>query len=71
MSNNYVQRRVQKLASAVKVLFTEGALLEDRSQFLSKINNAAEVRQSTESLVLVIVKTMDTRTLSGKEKLYC
>jgi hypothetical protein len=63
MRNDYLQRCLQKLASAAKVSFTAQALLEDCNQFLSKINNEAKVRPSTKSLVLGIAKVMATRDL--------
>jgi hypothetical protein len=69
MGNNYVQRRVEKLASAAKVYFTERALLRDCNQIFSNIKNEAKACQSTKSLVLGIVKVIDTRILSGKEKI--
>jgi len=44
--------RIQELTGAVRISFAERALLKDRNRFLFKINNEAEARRSTRSIVL-------------------
>jgi hypothetical protein len=53
-----LQRHVQKLANAAQLSFAERALLRDQNQFLTGINNEAEVRRSTKSVVLGKAKVM-------------
>ncbi|KAF2174522.1 hypothetical protein K469DRAFT_473871, partial [Zopfia rhizophila CBS 207.26] len=53
-----LQRRVQKLANAGQRSLAYCALLDDRNQFLTKINNEAKVRRSTKSVVLGKAKVM-------------
>jgi hypothetical protein len=57
-SQQCLQRHVQKLASAARVLFAECALLQDQNQSLIKINKEAKVRRSTRSVVLGKAKVM-------------
>ncbi|PMD14772.1 hypothetical protein NA56DRAFT_557426, partial [Hyaloscypha hepaticicola] len=54
-----LERHIQKLAHAAQVSFTEYAflnakcaLLDNRNQILTRMNNEAKVRQSTRSVVL-------------------
>lgn len=58
-----IQRHVQKLASAAKVLFAKQTLFQDQNRFLSKINNEAKVRRSTRSVVLGKAKVMSYENL--------
>ncbi|PVH67467.1 hypothetical protein DL98DRAFT_642015, partial [Cadophora sp. DSE1049] len=51
-STQRLQKRVQKLANAAQVSFTECALLNNRNQFLTEANNEAKVRRSTKSAIL-------------------
>jgi hypothetical protein len=51
-SEQRLQRRVQKLASAAKISFARQGLLQDHNQLLYKINNEAKVRRATPSVVL-------------------
>jgi hypothetical protein len=60
-----LERHVQKLAHAAQVAFNETAflsaecaLLDNRNQVLTKMNNEAKVRRSTRSLVLGKAKVM-------------
>lgn len=53
-----LQRHVQKLANAAQTSFAECALLYNRNNFLTKINNEAKVRRSTRSVVLGKAKVM-------------
>jgi hypothetical protein len=64
-SRQRVQRRMQKLASAAHISFTERALLQDHNRFLFKINNEAKVRRSTKSLVLGKAKVMSYEDLEA------
>jgi hypothetical protein len=75
ISQQRLQRHVQKLASAARVSFAECALLQDQNQSLIKINKEAKVRRSTRSLVLGKAKVMSYEDLeearakrSAKEK---
>jgi hypothetical protein len=52
------QRHVQKLANAAQISFAERALLHDQNQFLTRMNNEAKVRRSTNSVVLGKAKVM-------------
>ncbi|PZD32241.1 DDE-1 domain containing protein [Pyrenophora tritici-repentis] len=58
-----LQKRIQKLASAAKVLFAAQALLKDRNRFLLEINREAKARRSTKSLVLGKAKVMSFEDL--------
>ena len=53
-----LERHVQKLAHAVQASLTESALLHERGQMLSRMNNEAKVRRSTRSIVLGKAKVM-------------
>ncbi len=46
------QRHVQKLANVAQISFAERALLHDQNQFLTRMNNEAKVRRSTNSVGL-------------------
>ncbi|KAF1935320.1 hypothetical protein EJ02DRAFT_471288 [Clathrospora elynae] len=63
VSQRLLQRHVQKLASAARVLFAECALLQDQNQSLIKINKEAKVRWSTRSVVLRKAKVMSYEDL--------
>jgi hypothetical protein len=47
-----LERHVQKLVDAAQISFAERALLQDQKQMLTRMNNEAKVRRSTQSLVL-------------------
>ena len=47
-----LQKWMQKLANAGQSTFAERALLENRNQLLTKLNNQAKVRRSTKSVIL-------------------
>jgi len=47
-----LERHVQKLANAAQISFANGALLNDRIQIVTGMNNEAKVRRSTRSIVL-------------------
>jgi hypothetical protein len=53
-----LERHVQKLAYAAQVSFTELALLDNRNQMLTRMNNEVKVRRSTRSIVLREAKVM-------------
>jgi hypothetical protein len=53
-----LQRHVQKLANAAYTSFAERALLNDRIQFLSRMNDEAKRRRSTRPVVLGKAKVM-------------
>ena len=53
-----LERHVQKLANAAQISFAERALLYDQKQMLTRMNNEAKVRRSTQSLVLGKAKVM-------------
>jgi hypothetical protein len=63
MSQQRLQRHVQKLASAARVSFAECALLQEHNQSLIKINKEAKVRRSTRSVVLGKAKVMSYEDL--------
>jgi hypothetical protein len=63
ISEQRLQRRVQKLARAARVSFAECSLLQDLNRFLSKINGEARARRSTRSVVLGKVKVMSYEDL--------
>ena len=58
-STQRLERHVQKLAHAAQVSFAERALLENRNQTSTRMNNEAKVRRSTRSVVLGKAKVMD------------
>jgi hypothetical protein len=53
-----LERHVQKLVDAAQISFAERALLHDQKQILTRMNNEAKVRRSTQSLVLGKAKVM-------------
>ncbi|KAH8595357.1 hypothetical protein B0O99DRAFT_594547 [Bisporella sp. PMI_857] len=53
-----LQRRLQKLASAGQRSIAYCALLDEKNQSLTKMNNEAKVRRSTKSVVLGKTKVM-------------
>ena len=53
-----LQRHVQKLANAALISFAERALLYNQNQILTRMNNEAKVRRSTQSIVLGKAKVM-------------
>jgi hypothetical protein len=53
-----LERHVQKLVDAAQISFAERALLHDQKQMLTRMNNEAKVRRSTQSLVLGKAKVM-------------
>ena len=63
LNKQRLQRHVQKLASAAQRSFAKEALLQEQTQFLSKINNEAKVRRSTRSVVLGKAKVMSYKDL--------
>jgi len=63
-SKQRLQRHVQKLASAAQISFAERALLQDQNRFLSSMNNEAEVRRTTKSVVLGKAKVMSYEDLT-------
>ncbi|KAF2832723.1 hypothetical protein CC86DRAFT_401471 [Ophiobolus disseminans] len=63
-----LQKRIQKLASAAKVLFAAQALLKDCNQFLLKINRKAKACPLTKSLVLGKAKVMSFEDLEEAEQ---
>jgi hypothetical protein len=52
LSEQRLQRRVQKLASAAQISFAKQGLLQDHNRLLAKINSEAKVRRATPSIVL-------------------
>ena len=64
MSNQRLQRHVQKLASAAQISFTERALLHDQNRFLSRTNKEAKIRRSTKSMVSGKTKVTSYEDLS-------
>ena len=64
ISQQRLQRRVQKLASAAQISFAECALLQDQNRFLSKINNETKVRRSTRPVTLGKAKVMSYEDLN-------
>jgi hypothetical protein len=70
-----IERHVQKLAHTAQVSFAEraflraeGALLENRNQMLTKLNNEAKVRRSTRSVVLGKAKIMSYEDIEEARK---
>ena len=63
-SKQRLQRHVQKLASATQISFAERALLQDQNRFLSSMNNEAEVRRTTKSVVLGKAKVISYEDLT-------
>jgi hypothetical protein len=57
-STRRLQKRVEKLAHAAQRTFAECALLHDRNQLVTAMNNEAKVRRSTKSVVLGKAKVM-------------
>ena len=57
-SIQHLERHVQKLVDAAQISFAERALLYDQKQMLTRMNNEAKVRRSTQSLVLGKAKVM-------------
>jgi hypothetical protein len=53
-----LERHVQKLDNAAQISFANGALLNNRIQMLTRMNNEAKVRRSTRSIVLGKAKVM-------------
>lgn len=53
-----LQRHVQKLANAAHTFFAERVLLNDRIQFLSRMNDEAKRRRSTRAVVSGKAKVM-------------
>jgi septum formation inhibitor MinC len=47
-----LERHIQKLVDAAQISFAKRALLHDQKQMLTRMNNEAKVRRSTQSLVL-------------------
>ncbi|MCJ1421404.1 hypothetical protein MMC32_007767 [Xylographa parallela] len=63
-----IERLAQKLAHAAQVSFAERALLENRNQILTKLNNEAKVRRSTRSVVLGKAKVMSYEDIEEARK---
>ena len=57
-STQRLERHVQKLVDAAQISFAERALLYNQKQMLTKMNNEAKVRRSTQSLILGKAKVM-------------
>ena len=53
-----LERHVQKLVDAAQISFAERALLYDQKQMLTRMNNEAKVRRSTQSNVLGKARVM-------------
>jgi hypothetical protein len=51
-SKDALKRHLQKFANATQTSFADTALLQDRAQFLTKMNNEAKVHRSIKSVVL-------------------
>jgi hypothetical protein len=62
-SKQRLQRRVQKLASAAQISFTQQGLLQEHNRLLAKINGEAKVRRATRSVVLGKAKVMSYEDL--------
>jgi hypothetical protein len=62
-SKQSLQRHVEKLTNAAHRSFAKTALLEDRDEFLTTINNEAKVRRSTRPVVLGTAKGMSYKDL--------
>jgi hypothetical protein len=74
-STQRLERHVQKLAHAAQVSFAEraflraeGALLDNRNQMLTRMNNEAKVRRSTRSVVLGKAKVMSYEDIEEARK---
>jgi hypothetical protein len=70
-----IERRVQKLANAAQISFAEraflraeGALLENRNQMLTKLNNEVKVCRSARSVVLGKAKVMSYEDIEEARK---
>jgi len=63
VSQQRLQRHVQKLASAARISFAECALFQDQNQSLIKINKKAKVRRPIRSIVLGKAKIMSYEDL--------
>jgi len=59
-----LERHIQKLVDAAQIFFAEHALLYDQKQMLTRINNEAKIRRSTQSLVL---RQRQRRVISFKD----
>ena len=57
------QRLVYKIVTGAQTYFAENALLEDRNQFLTEINNESKPRQSTKSASLGKAREMSYKDL--------
>jgi hypothetical protein len=53
-----LERHVQKLVNAAQISFAKRALLHNQKQILTRMNNKAKVRRSTQSLILGKAKVM-------------
>ena len=53
-----LQRHVQKLANTAQMSLAQCALLDNKKQLLTRMNNEAKVRRSTKSVVLGKAKVM-------------
>jgi septum formation inhibitor MinC len=53
-----LERHVQKLVNAAQISFAERALLHNQKQMLTRMNNEAKLRRSTQSLVLGKARVM-------------
>jgi len=63
MGKQRLERHVQKLADAAQISFAERALLHEQNQMLVRMNNEAQVRRSTRSVVLGKAKVMSFEDL--------
>ena len=58
-----IQRHIQKLANAAQIFLTDGALLNNQVQILTRMNNEAKVRRSTRAVVLGKAKVMSFKDI--------
>jgi hypothetical protein len=58
-----LKRHIQKLIDAAQISFAERALLHNQKQMLTRMDNEAKIRRSTQSLVLGKAKVMSFKNL--------
>ena len=62
-SRQHKERLQQKVANAAHTSFARNALLQDRNQFLTTVNNEGKVRRSTKSEILGNARVMSYEDL--------
>jgi hypothetical protein len=62
-SKRKLERHIQKIVNAAHTSFSRNSLLEERTEFLTTIDNDAKVRRSTKSVVLRKAKVMSFKDL--------